>query len=178
MGWTPRTLHGTGLCTEWVGLLGWYTLIFQIASFIWIDISGCCLKRGEVSRYWLHGFVFSLREMGRSLPPYPSDWIFLLPIFMGRKDWKQFLNADSEAVAKTKMMRTDVEFSAICEFGHLRVEESEGSEDWLLEYNFLVLLETLWVSNCCLTQQFGFLRTFCVLSRGAVAVFIPACRWL
>ena len=28
-----------------------------------------------------------------------------------------------------KVMRMDVEFSAICEFGHLRLEESEGSED-------------------------------------------------
>lgn len=39
----------------------------------------------------------------------------------------------------------DVEFSAICEFGHLRLEDSEQSEDenWLLECNSLLFLETL-----------------------------------
>lgn len=69
-----------------------------------------------MSRQSLHGFVFSLREMGMSLPPYPSDWIFLLIIFMGRGDRKEFLNADSEAVTKRKVKRMDVEFSVIYEF--------------------------------------------------------------
>lgn len=123
--------------------------------------------------------MFSLGEVGRSLPPYPSDRIFLLTIFMGRRDCKQFLNADSEAVAKMKVMRMDVEYSAICEFGHLRLEESEQSEDenWLLESNYLLFLETLWMSGCCLNQQFVFLRVFLVLTTGAVTVFfIAVCR--
>lgn len=44
-----------------------------------------------------------------------------------------------------EVMRMNVEFSAICEFGHLRLEELEGSEDedCLLECNFLLFLWSL-----------------------------------